>query len=122
MLVDRQRFAGQHRLLHGEVARLDQACVRRDQVPGRQANQIAGQVNLAQIAFFGVGAYVTAIFTTHAGYGFWVAGLLAVAATVLTGLVVGSWFVLGVVYLVYLYQRHPDRVRETGRVFLEEPA
>jgi len=51
---------------------------------------IAGQVNLAQIAFFGVGAYVTAIATTHFGYGFWVAGLLAVAATVLTGLVVGT--------------------------------
>ena len=51
---------------------------------------IAGQVNLAQIAFFGVGAYVTAILTTHDGYGFWVAGLLAVAATVLTGLVVGT--------------------------------
>ncbi len=39
----------------------------------------------------------------------------------LTGLVVGSWFVLGVIYLVFLYRRHPDRVRETGRVFLEEP-
>ncbi len=51
---------------------------------------IAGQVNLAQIAFFGVGAYVTAILTTHDGYGFWVAGLLAMAATVLTGLVVGA--------------------------------
>jgi branched-chain amino acid transport system permease protein len=51
---------------------------------------IAGQVNLAQIAFFGVGAYVTAILTTHSGYGFWVAGLLALAATVLTGLVVGT--------------------------------
>ena len=51
---------------------------------------IAGQVNLAQIAFFGVGAYVTAILTTHDGYGFWVAGLLAVAATVLVGLVVGT--------------------------------
>ena len=51
---------------------------------------IAGQVNLAQIAFFGVGAYVTAILTTHSGYGFWVAGLLALAVTVLTGLVVGT--------------------------------
>ena len=28
---------------------------------------IAGQINLAQIAFFGVGAYATAILTTHAG-------------------------------------------------------
>jgi branched-chain amino acid transport system permease protein len=51
---------------------------------------IAGQVNLAQIAFFGTGAYVTAILTTHYGYGFWVAGLLALAATVLVGLVVGT--------------------------------
>jgi branched-chain amino acid transport system permease protein len=51
---------------------------------------IAGQVNLAQIAFFGVGAYVAAILTTHDGYGFWVAGLLALAATVVVGLVVGT--------------------------------
>jgi branched-chain amino acid transport system permease protein len=51
---------------------------------------IAGQVNLAQIAFFGVGAYATAIFTTHDGYGFWTSALLAMVATVLAGLVVGT--------------------------------
>jgi branched-chain amino acid transport system permease protein len=51
---------------------------------------IAGQVNLAQVAFFGVGAYVTAILTTHDGFGFWTAGVLAVLATVVTGLVVGT--------------------------------
>jgi branched-chain amino acid transport system permease protein len=51
---------------------------------------IAGQVNLAQVAFFGVGAYVTAILTTHSGYGFWVAGLLGLLATVATGVVVGT--------------------------------
>jgi branched-chain amino acid transport system permease protein len=51
---------------------------------------IAGQVNLAQIAFFGTGAYVTAILTTRSGYGFWAAGLLALLATVLAGLVVGT--------------------------------
>jgi hypothetical protein len=28
--------------------------------------------------------------------------------------------VLGLIYLAFLYQRHPDRVRATGRVFLEE--
>jgi amino acid transporter len=38
----------------------------------------------------------------------------------LTGLVVGIWFALGLVYLVYLYSRHPERVRATGRVFLED--
>ena len=51
---------------------------------------IAGQVNLAQIAFFGVGAYATAILTTHDGYGFWTAAVLAVIATTLTGVVVGT--------------------------------
>ena len=51
---------------------------------------IAGQVNLAQIAFFGVGAYTTAILTTHDGYGFWTAAVLAVIATALTGIVVGT--------------------------------
>lgn len=50
---------------------------------------IGGQVNLAQIAFFGVGAYATAILTTKAGLGFWVAGVLAVLATMVVGLVVG---------------------------------
>jgi branched-chain amino acid transport system permease protein len=51
---------------------------------------VAGQVNLAQVAFFGVGAYATAILTTKAGLGFWVAAVLAVAATAAIGLVVGT--------------------------------
>ncbi|GAB3836773.1 ATP-binding cassette domain-containing protein [Dactylosporangium cerinum] len=51
---------------------------------------IAGQVNLAQVAFFGVGAYTVAILTTNAGFGFWSAALLALVATAVTGLVVGT--------------------------------
>jgi branched-chain amino acid transport system permease protein len=51
---------------------------------------VAGQVNLAQIAFFGVGAYTTAILTTRDGYGFWSAGAVALVATALTGIVVGT--------------------------------
>ncbi|KUL25219.1 branched-chain amino acid ABC transporter ATP-binding protein/permease [Actinoplanes awajinensis] len=51
---------------------------------------VAGQVNLAQVAFFGVGAYATAILTTHSGLGFWVSGVLALVATVVVGLVVGT--------------------------------
>jgi branched-chain amino acid transport system permease protein len=51
---------------------------------------IAGQVNLAQVAFFGVGAYATAILTTKAGLGFWVSAVLAVAITVVMGLVIGT--------------------------------
>jgi branched-chain amino acid transport system permease protein len=51
---------------------------------------VGGQVNLAQVAFFGVGAYATAILTTKAGWGFWVSALLAIAATVVVGLLVGT--------------------------------
>lgn len=50
---------------------------------------ISGQINLAQVAFFGVGAYAVAIFTTHYGYGFWTSALLALLATVVIGLFVG---------------------------------
>ncbi len=50
---------------------------------------VAGQINLAQIAFFGVGAYTTAILTTRAGLGFWPAAVLAILAASLTGLLVG---------------------------------
>ncbi|WP_238009975.1 branched-chain amino acid ABC transporter ATP-binding protein/permease [Dactylosporangium sp. AC04546] len=51
---------------------------------------IAGQVNLAQVAFFGVGAYTVAILTTNAGFGFWSAALLALVTTAVTGLFVGT--------------------------------
>ncbi|MEU6371641.1 branched-chain amino acid ABC transporter ATP-binding protein/permease [Streptomyces sp. NPDC046909] len=50
---------------------------------------VSGQINLAQVAFFGVGAYVVAILTTHSGYGFWAAAVLALLATMATGLLVG---------------------------------
>ncbi|WP_027345007.1 branched-chain amino acid ABC transporter ATP-binding protein/permease [Hamadaea tsunoensis] len=50
---------------------------------------IAGQINLAQVAFFGVAAYATAILTTKAGYGFWTSAILALAAAAAFGLVVG---------------------------------
>jgi len=38
-----------------------------------------------------------------------------------TGLVVGLWLAIGVAYLIYLYARAPQRVQETGRIFIEEP-
>ena len=47
----------------------------------------AGQVNLAQVAFFGVGAYGSAILTTH-GWPFWGAAVVAVIAAAVVGLVV----------------------------------
>ena len=36
------------------------------------------------------------------------------------GPVVGIWYVIGIVYLIYLYARKPERVRDTARVFVEE--
>jgi amino acid transporter len=38
----------------------------------------------------------------------------------LTGLVVGVWMAIGVIYLITLYNTNPDRVRDTGKVFIEE--
>ena len=51
---------------------------------------VAGQINLAQVAFFGVGAYTTAILTTRAGLGFWTAAAIAMAAAAAVGLLVGT--------------------------------
>lgn len=50
---------------------------------------VAGQINLAQITLMGVGAYTTAVLTTHQHYGFWIAGILAVLAAGLVGLIIG---------------------------------
>jgi branched-chain amino acid transport system permease protein len=48
-----------------------------------------GQINFGQAAFFGIGAYTTALMTT-AGYSFWLAlpssGLMAAACSILLGL------------------------------------
>jgi amino acid transporter len=38
-----------------------------------------------------------------------------------TGLVVGIWVALGVLYLIYLSAQHPERIQNTGRIFIEEP-
>lgn len=50
---------------------------------------IAGQINLAQVAMFGIGAYVVAILTTQHGYGFWTAAVLGVLGSLLAGVVIG---------------------------------
>jgi branched-chain amino acid transport system permease protein len=50
---------------------------------------VAGQINLAQVAFFGASAYTTAILITHADFGFWAAAGLGVLAAVAAGLIVG---------------------------------
>ncbi|RDI67821.1 APC family permease [Nocardia pseudobrasiliensis] len=39
----------------------------------------------------------------------------------LTGLVIGIWYLIGIAVLAYLYLRHPRRLHEMRRVFVEEP-
>jgi Amino acid permease len=36
------------------------------------------------------------------------------------GIVIGVWYVIGVAYLLYLRSNAPERIRDTGRVFVEE--
>jgi amino acid transporter len=38
------------------------------------------------------------------------------------GPVVGIWYLIGIVYLIYLYTSAPQRVKDTARVFMEEEA
>jgi amino acid transporter len=38
----------------------------------------------------------------------------------LAGLVDGIWLLIGVAYLVYLQLKHPDRLAQTGRIFVDE--
>ena len=39
----------------------------------------------------------------------------------LAGPVVLVWFAIGLIYLAWLAARHPERIRDTGRVFIDEP-
>ena len=48
-----------------------------------------GQINLAQAAFFGLGAYAVALGTVFFGLNFWVSLLLGVAVAALAGLALG---------------------------------
>jgi branched-chain amino acid transport system permease protein len=50
---------------------------------------IAGQINLGQVAFFGVAAYACGICTVKLGWGFWPSAVVSVIAAVVAGLLVG---------------------------------
>ena len=49
----------------------------------------AGQVSLGHAAFFGIGAYTSAVLTTNYGQSFWLGFALAILLTGLTGAVLG---------------------------------
>jgi amino acid transporter len=77
----------------------------------------------ALVPVVGILAFVPAFFTAL-GIGKSVFKFVSVLPYPLnrSGLVVAIWFVLGVLYLAWLLAARPERVRETGRVFLEAPA
>lgn len=51
---------------------------------------LCGQINLAQAAFFGIGAYAVGIGQTEFGVNFWVCLLLGMSAAALMGAVLGA--------------------------------
>jgi amino acid transporter len=84
----------------------------------REFNPILhGLVPLAGIAVF-VPAFFTAVGVGKSVFSF-VTKLPA--PFTLVGPIDGIGMGVGVLYLIYLYMRHPERVRNTGRIFLEEP-
>jgi hypothetical protein len=38
----------------------------------------------------------------------------------LAGIVIGAWYGLGVVLVIYFALRHPQRIADTARVFLDD--
>jgi amino acid transporter len=40
----------------------------------------------------------------------------------LAGVVIAGWYAIGVVLMIYFWVRHPDRIRDTGKVFIEADA
>jgi amino acid transporter len=71
-------------------------------------------VPIVGIAFF-IPGWLTAVGIRAFSF---VAALTGPASRV--GIVVGIWFVIGLVYLGFLLATRPERVRDTGRVFTEE--
>jgi amino acid transporter len=74
------------------------------------------------IPVLGVAAFVPAFF---AGAGIPVFSFITPLPAPLSyaGPTVGAWMVIGIGYLIFLYRRHPQRIAQTRRVFIdEEPA
>jgi amino acid transporter len=71
------------------------------------------------IPVLGIVAFIPAFF---AGAGLPVFSFITALPTPLSyaGPAVGIWVLLGLIYLGYLYARHPERVAETRRIFIED--
>jgi amino acid transporter len=71
------------------------------------------------IPVLGIAAFIPAFF---AGAGIPVFSFITPLPSPLSyaGPAVGAWVVIGLIYLAYLYARHPQRIVETRRVFIPE--
>jgi amino acid transporter len=73
------------------------------------------------VPVLGIAAFVPAFLTAVGIQAFSFVSALPYPIS-LVGPVVGSWYAIGVVVLVLLLVRRPERLRDTGRVFVEEDA
>ena len=75
------------------------------------------------IPLAGIAAFVPALFTA-VGIGKSVFSFVTKlpAPYTLVGPIDGIGMGVGVVYLIYLYLMHPERIRDTGKIFIEPPA
>ena len=72
------------------------------------------------IPVLGIAAFVPVWLAAAGIHAFsWVAPLTAPSSYMGPG--VGGWMFAGVIYLGYLYRRHPQRITEVGLVHLDEP-
>jgi amino acid transporter len=81
-----------------------------------------GQFNLllhGLIPLLGIAAFVPAFLTAVGIQAFDFISALPYPIS-LVGPVVGIWYAIGLVYLIVLAVRRPERLRDTGRVFVEE--
>ncbi len=71
------------------------------------------------VPVLGIAAFVPAFF---AGAGIPVFSFITPLPAPLSyaGPAVGAWMVLGIIYMAYLYVRHPSRIAETRRVFIDQ--
>jgi amino acid transporter len=84
--------------------------------PGRRWNPLLHLI----IPLLGIAAFVPAWLTSAGIRAFsFVSALTAPSSYMAPG--VGGFMVVGVIYLLYLYAKHPERVAEVGLVHIDEP-
>jgi hypothetical protein len=71
------------------------------------------------IPVLGIAAFVPAFFAAGGLRVFSFVGKLTYPSS-LAGMIDGIWLLIGVAYLVYLSMKHPERLAETGRIFIDD--